>query len=206
MASCAMANGNGGEVLGSIEWIEPVKRLGVGTIVLFLLLITNIVVLLRFRSDAKYSFTRDVVHSELKNLNSKIVLFYNPLHAMLSMNEDMHKKFGPDTWPDEGEAREEGMHLWEQIDSSVIWMNNKKILNVLTQHAHFVEDEKEAEVYRKLMVYLVSYFAVLERGIVLAKGYKFPGSVSNVVKNARDFLLRKRERLRDELGIYLNEE
>lgn len=163
-------------------------------IALFVLFVTNIVVLIKIKIESKEVLKRDFTLSSIKLDKERLEYFYDPIFTTLSTNEDIFKNFGPKSFPDDDDLRNEASIVWNSMVEKIIIPNNKLISDTITSKSHLISKTDNLDQYLTFLKHAQSYAHFIEH----------PNSIHNKYKYDIDFISTVKAR-RDEIVYNLNE-
>lgn len=170
-------------------------------IALFVLFVTNLVVLIKIRLDSKESIKREITLTSIKLDKERLELFYNPIFTTLSTNEDIFNSFGPRTFPEDDNLRNEASIIWQKMVKEIILPNNKLIIDTITAKSHLIDKEDDLGRYLQFLKHAQSYSQFIENPNSLHKNFKYDPIFRDKVKKYRDSIISKLNTLENKLKI-----
>lgn len=143
--------------------------------------------------QAKSAFGYEVRFHEVVFVEKQLEEFYNPLFALLEANEEVFKKFGPPSFPEEHIEREAAAAMWREMRDQFVLVNNRKISELITEKSHLVSEEENFLDYLRLKMHIDAYEAFQAVRSEKYSRFQFPKGINALVS-------LRREKLRKKLG------
>lgn len=160
-------------------------------VALFILFVTNLVVLLKISFESKAVLKRDITLTSIKFDKERLELFYDPIYTTLSTNEDIFDSFGPRTFPDNEDLLNEASIIWNKMVENIILPNNKLISEVIISKSHLIVQEDNLYNYLNFLKHAKSYEHFIKYPNSLHKGFKYSVDFKKDVKLRRESIIQK---------------
>ena len=168
-------------------------------IALFVLFVTNLVVLIKIRLESKEALKREITLTSIKLDKERLELFYDPIFTTLSTNEDIYNSFGPNTFPEDDALRNEASIVWRNMINNIILPNNELIIKVITNKSHLIVKEDNINSYLEFLKHAQSFSHFVKFPNSIHKGYKYNPQFKEHIKNQRENIINKLEGLEKKL-------
>jgi hypothetical protein len=172
------------------EW----KTIGAVIVPLLVLLVTNIVTLVKIRLDSAAAIKKELYVMLLKNKKERLEKFYDPIVALLSINQGVFDSFGPKTFSNEGVDRNVAIELWLEMRKTVIGVNNLKISEIIKGYSHLITDSDTLEGYINFIKHSESYNYFMKSPNEIHNQFRFP---ADLLENTKS----KRKKIIDEIVV-----
>ncbi len=181
------------------EWLKTYLP---SIIALFVLFITNLIVLLKIRIESKEALKRDFTMSSIKLDKERLEYFYDPIFTTLSTNEDIFSNFGPNSFPEDEDLMNEASIIWNEMVKNIILPNNKLISDKITTKSHLISKTDNLENYLNFLKHSQSYAHFIQHPNAMHKNFKYDITLKNKVKSQRDIIVNQLNELEKTLNKY----
>lgn len=171
-------------------------------IALFVLFVTNLIVLLKIRIESKEALKRDFTMSSIKLNKERLEHFYDPIFTTLSTNEDIFSNFGPNSFPEDEDLLNEASIVWNEMVKNIILPNNKLISDRITSKSHLISKTDKIDNYLDFLKHSQSYAHFNQYPNSMHKNYKYDTTFKMKVKLQRDVILNQLNELERTLNKY----
>jgi hypothetical protein len=124
-------------------------------------------------------------------ISQQLAEFYDPLFAMLKINEECFSKLGPKTFPKDAIHLESAGEVWNQIKQKVIIPNNHEMANILRTRSHLIASFDSISSYLPLNSHIAMYEIFADSPNEIYKDFTFPVGVTDHVVAIREKLLKQ---------------
>lgn len=170
-------------------------------IALFVLFVTNLVVLIKIRIESKETLKREITIASIKFDNTRLEDFYDPIFTTLSTNEGIFDSFGPRSFPDNDDLRIEASIIWNKMVESIILPNNQFISEIITKKSHLINETDQLEKYLDFLKHAKSYEHFIKYPNSIHKGFKYNPDFKESVSTNRQVLVDRINELKQNLKI-----
>jgi hypothetical protein len=181
------------------EWLKTYLP---SIIALFVLFVTNLIVLLKIRIESKEALKRDFTMSSIKLDKERLEHFYDPIFTTLSTNEDIFSNFGPNSFPENEDLMNEASIVWNEMVKNIILPNNKLISDTITTKSHLISKTDSIDNYLNFLKHSQSYAHFIQHPNSMHKNYKYDITFKNKVKSQRDIIVNQLNELEKILNKY----
>ncbi len=181
------------------EWIKTYLPSIIALIVLF---VTNLIVLLKIRIESKEALKRDFTLSSIKLDKERLEYFYDPIFTTLSTNEDIFTNFGPKSFPENDDLRNEASIIWNEMVKNIILPNNKVISDTITAKSHLILNTDSIDNYLNFLKHSQSYAHFIQHPNSVHKNYKYDTTFKSKVQYQRDLIVNELNELEKTLNKY----
>jgi transcription termination factor NusB len=138
--------------------------------------------------QASKSFGSLLVQRRIDMLSSSLNDFYNPLLALIDVNEEIYNKTGPPAFPEDEISRNAAGLVWREMKKKIL-ANNEQIESILKTKTHLMSSTDSLESYDALMLHVAVYEAQQRIPTDLYGAFNFP-------KGVRQHIIDKRAEVR----------
>lgn len=170
-------------------------------IALFVLFVTNLVVLVKIRIESKETLKREITIASIKFDNTRLEDFYDPIFTTLSTNEGIFESFGPRSFPDNDDLRNEASIIWNKMVENIILPNNQFISEIITKKSHLINETDQLEKYLDFLKHAKSYEHFIKYPNSIHKGFKYNPDFKESVSTNRQVLVDRINELKQNLKI-----
>lgn len=168
-------------------------------IALIVLLVTNIVVLIKIRLESKETFKREITIATINFDNSRLEEFYDPIYTTLSTNEGMFNSFGPKTFPEDDDLRNEASIIWNNMVKNIIIPNNQSISDIITKKSHLIIKEDKLDDYLDFLKHAKSYEHFIKFPNSIHNGFKYNPDLKKFVEKNREIIITRINKSKENL-------
>ncbi|BCM90830.1 hypothetical protein IAD21_02692 [Abditibacteriota bacterium] len=147
--------------------------------------ISNMVLWRKISADSKAAIRKDLSLQQVGYLRDKLTKFYDPMVALLKLNEDVFASVGPPSYPEDDEKKIEAVEVWEEAILRVVLPTNRKISDLILSYSHFSENAQESELYSRFMSHAISYEIFRSKGNAIHRKFPYPFEILNAVMVSR---------------------
>jgi hypothetical protein len=170
-------------------------------VALLVLFVTNIVVLIKIRLDSKSALSREITISLIKLDKEKLHDFYDPIFTTLETNEGLFQSFGPRSFPERDELREEASQIWDKMVENIIVPNNKSIIDIITKKSHLMGENDTIDNYLYFLKHAQSYNLFIQYPNTVHNQFPYDTNFKGHVSNHRVTLIQKISSLEQKLKL-----
>lgn len=136
------------------EWYEQGIWPVVGAVVA--VIISNGVTVLVVYLNAAKSFKALLRERKLALLSSSLNEFYNPLLALIDVNNEIYSETGPPSFPEDEISRSAAGEVWKEMKKKILG-NNEQMESILKTKTHLMSSTDSLESYEALMTHVAMY-------------------------------------------------
>ena len=181
------------------EWLKTYLP---SIIALFVLFVTNLVVLLKIRIESKEALKKDFTMSSIRLDKERLEHFYDPIFTTLNTNEDIFRNFGPNSFPEDDDLMNEASIVWNEMVKNIILPNNKLIADKITSKSHLIINTDSINNYLNFLKHSQSYAHFIQHPNSIHKNYKYDTTFKNKVKSQREKIINQLNELEKILNKY----
>jgi len=128
---------------------------------------------------------RDILLSQLKH-------YYNPIYILLSINNEIYLRAGPQSpvRSDTSIPEEETANVWKALVLDVILPNNERIAKIIENNLHLLSPQDDIKPYIDFLVHHHAYTVFKRNPYEAYKYFKYPNGLLEHVDSIRQQLLR----------------
>lgn len=134
--------------------------------------------------------TQSQIHlNQIDFLSEQLAEFYDPLYAILKVNDECFSRHGPHTFTQDPIQLETAGEVWNQLKLRVIIPNNIQIANILRTRSHLIAHNDSINNYLELNDHISMYEIFVDYPNEIYKKYTFPKDVVKHVEETRSKLV-----------------
>src|SRR5689334_1599580 len=121
------------------------------------LLCTNVIALWNISRQAQATLKLQLKLKRIELLSQQLSEFYNPLFALILINQRAFTAVGPQSFPEDPINREAAGEVWNQIKTNLILPNNQRIQEILRTKTHLLVPGDTLAAYIALQNHIAMY-------------------------------------------------
>lgn len=163
------------------------------------IVITSSVAIIVVFLQSRRSFNALLRQRRIDFMSSSLNDFYNPLLALLEINDEIFEKTGPKVFPKEYQQREAAAQVWTEMKKKVL-ANNQEVENILKTKTHLIYRSDSLGSYKTLLIHVAMYetFQKVHTDRYLAE-FRFPEDI-------KDHIFSMQSAVRAELHALIGEQ
>lgn len=150
--------------------------------------VTSCITIIVVYLQSSRSFKMLMRQRRLDFLNSSLNDFYNPLLALIEINEEIMKKTGPPSFPSGEIERDAAALVWRETKLKIL-KNNSKIENILQDKSHLLGGSDSLGNYKELLIHVAMYETFQNIKTDLYFHFQFPSGIKKHVEGNRNKIL-----------------
>jgi hypothetical protein len=156
-----------------------------------ILIIPNAVALWGIFIQTRRQTKSQLLFNQINFISQQLADFYDPLYALLTINNDCFTKLGPNTFPKDPLLADTAGEIWNQIKQKTIIPNNRKIAEIFRTQSHLLSNNDSIEAYKQLIGHIAMYEVFVDMPNEVYKDFTFPKDVTNHLIIARMDLVKE---------------
>lgn len=147
--------------------------------------------------------TQEVGQEKRKFLHNQLSEFYDPIFTLLSVNQTIFERIGPDSNARHNSlnSADEITNLWRELRQSVIFPNNMRICQIIESKLHLLSPDDNIDPYFNFTTHAYSFKAFKKLEFEQYELFPFPEGFRKHVQNQRDYLKKRLNNLMDTVSI-----
>ena len=151
-------------------------------------IISNCVAIVMVYLSSSRSFNAILKQRKIDFLSLCLNDFYNPLLALIEINQEIFSKIGPSSFPEEHLKREAAALVWKEMKKKII-ENNREIELLLRSKTHLIHKSDSLDGYNALFLHVAMYETFQEIETDQYACFLFPNDVkSHIIDKRRSVL------------------
>lgn len=172
-------------------------------IALFVLLVTNVILFIKIRVDARTTLKRELTLQEITKLKERLKQFYDPLVALTAINAAMITKLGRKTFPEDPHLRSEAVAVWNATIQNVVLPTNRKMCDIIREYSHLIDPADNFENYMNFIVHAESYQIFSTKRNQIHHNFQYPEGFDTDLRAVRNRVIQQLEAVENDIGSYL---
>jgi len=172
-------------------------------VTLFVLLVSNLVILWRIRLDARSALKRELTLQELSKSKEQLEQFYDPLLALNKLNAAMFSSMGRDSFPDDPHLKRDAEIVWNAVVNDVVIPTNRKMCQIIKEHSHLIDGNDDFETYMAFVRHAESYEIFTKQRNEIHRKFLYPKAFDEQLKRARATVIERLQEAERNIGNYL---
>jgi hypothetical protein len=173
-------------------------------VTLFVLLVSNLVILWRIRLDARSALKREMTLQKISKLKEQLEKFYDPLLALNKLNEAMFSSMGRETFPENPHLKQDAELVWNEVIKEIIVPTNRKICQIIKEYSHLIDAADDFETYMAFIRHAESYEIFTRQRNEIHKKFLYPKGFNEQLRLAREKVMRGLQEAERNIGSYLS--
>jgi hypothetical protein len=165
------------------------------------LLFTNVIALWNISRQAQATLKLQLKLKRIEILSQQLSEFYNPLFALILINQRAFTAVGPKSFPEDPVSREAAGEVWSQIKTNLILPNNQRIQEILQTKTHLLVPGDTLAAYIALLNHIAMYAVLQERPTEIYAKFQFPKGILSHVEQVREKLVEELNALKQEQAL-----